>query len=68
MKQNTFSFDNLVNTMMPLPVSGNANGEGMYCRGQEWLASMNRQPAAQAAERQEQSFDLDGVFCQYCFD
>ena len=37
-----FTFDDMINTMMPLPISGNANGEGIYCRGQELVASMDQ--------------------------
>ena len=29
-----FTFDDMINTMMPLPISGAANGEGIYCRAQ----------------------------------
>lgn len=37
-----FTFDDMINTMMPLPISGAANGEGIYCRGQELVASMGQ--------------------------
>ena len=37
-----FTFDDMINTMMPLPISGAANGEGIYCRGQELVASMEQ--------------------------
>ncbi|WP_301859679.1 hypothetical protein [uncultured Megasphaera sp.] len=69
MKQNTLTFDNLVNTMMPLPFSGNANGEGIYCRGEALLASMEQPKSGAVADtQQKRGFDLTGVFCQYCFD
>ena len=56
-----FTFDDMINTMMPLPISGAANGEGIYCRGQELVASMG-QP------KKSRRFDLRGIFCQYCVD
>lgn len=47
-----FTFDDMINTMMPLPISGNANGEGIYCRGQELVASMD-QPKETARQEKE---------------
>lgn len=69
MKQ-TFSFDDMINTMMPLPINGNANGDGIYCRGEELVASMSqgRTTGVQSASAKEQGLDLNGVLCQYCFD
>ena len=47
-----FTFDDMINTMMPLPSSGAANGEGIYCRGQELVASMG-QPKETARQEKE---------------
>ena len=55
-----FTFDDMINTMMPLPISGAANGEGIYCRGQA------KETARQ--EKESRRFDLRGIFCQYCVD
>lgn len=46
-----FTFDDMINTMMPLPISGNANGEGIYCRGQELVASMDQPKETARQER-----------------
>lgn len=67
----TFSFDQMINIMVPLPFSGEANGEGIYCRGEDLAASISGQagrkgePCHQMESRQ---FDLTGLFCQYCFN
>jgi len=62
-----FTFDDMINTMMPLPISGAANGEGIYCRGQELVASME-QPEEDCQDNESNGFDLRGIFCQYCVD
>lgn len=62
------SFDNLINTMIPLPLSGNANGEGIYCRGQELVASFDKNAAQALTNQKERELNLNGVFCQYCID
>ena len=63
-----FTFDDMINTMMPLPVSGAANGEGIYCRGQELVASMGQPKETVRQEKESRRFDLRGIFCQYCVD
>lgn len=63
-----FTFDDMINTMMPLPISGNANGEGIYCRGQELVASMDQPKETAHQEKENRGFDLHGIFCQYCID
>ncbi len=63
-----FSFDNLINTMIPLPINGNANGEGIYCRGQELVASLDKNTARELTNQKERELTLKGVFCQYCID
>ncbi len=68
MKQ-IFSFNDMINTMMPLPINGNANGDGIYCRGEELVASMSQgRQDVQSESTKEQGLDLKGVLCQYCFD
>ena len=54
-----FTFDDMINTMMPLPISGNANGEGIYCRGQELVASMD-----QPKETARQEKETRGICCK----
>lgn len=68
-----FTFDDMINTMMPLPISGAAisgaaNGEGIYCRGQELVASMGQPKETARQEKESRRFDLRGIFCQYCVD
>lgn len=63
-----FTFDDMINTMMPLPISGSANGEGIYCRGQELVASMDQPKETAHQEKENRGFDLRGIFCQYCID
>ena len=54
--------------MIPLPLSGNANGEGIYCRGQELVASFDKNAAQALTNQKERELNLNGVFCQYCID
>ena len=54
--------------MIPLPLSGNANGEGIYCRGQELVASFDKNAAQALTNQKESELNLNGVFCQYCID
>lgn len=60
-----FTFDNMINTMMPLPFSGSANGQGIYCRGQELVAKMENAPKTDYEDIDE-GFNLNGIFSQYC--
>ena len=46
-----YTFDDMINTMMPLPFDGSANGEGIYCRGQALVASMSEQKQAVRQEK-----------------
>ncbi len=64
------SFDTLINTMIPLPFDGSANGEGIYCRGQELTASLDTDAAQKLTKQKqkEKELQLHGVFCQYCMD
>lgn len=62
------SFDKLINTMVPLAFNGAANGEGIYCRGQELTASFDKNAAQKLTLQKEKDLQLDGVFCQYCID
>lgn len=67
----TFSFDRMINVMVPLPFSGETNGEGIYCRGEDLAAAISGQAEqAQKSGHQMESrqFDLTGLFCQYCFN
>ena len=65
------SFDQMINIMVPLPFSGEANGEGIYCRGEDLAASIGgrvEDGELQSHQMESRQFDLTGVFCQYCFD
>ena len=66
-----FSFDQMINVMVPLPFSGEANGEGIYCRGEDLAASIGAQPVRDGEpvrQMESRQFDLTGVFCHYCFN
>ncbi|WP_296827758.1 hypothetical protein [uncultured Megasphaera sp.] len=63
-----YTFDDMINTMMPLPFDGSANGEGIYCRGQALVASMSEQKQAVHQEKDKHSFTLKGIFSRYCID
>lgn len=62
------SFDTLINTMIPLPFDGSANGEGIYCRGQELTASFDKNAAQKLTRQKDKELQLPGVFYQYCVD
>ena len=53
-----YTFDDMINTMMPLPFDGSANGEGIYCRGQALVASMSEQKQAVRQEKDKSPFYL----------
>lgn len=70
MKNGKFTFDDMINTMMPLPINGERNGEGLYCRGEELVASMDQKvvDGVRSQSMKEEGFDLQGILSQYCFN
>ena len=57
-----YTFDDMINTMMPLPFDGSANGEGIYCRGQALVASMSEQKQAVRQEKKKNTALLSREF------
>lgn len=67
---NNFTFDDMINTMMPLPLKGDANGEGIYCRGEDFVASLGEKIPESGMQKQEmhKKLELRGLLSQYCVD
>lgn len=63
-----YTFDDMINTMMPLPLVVSNNGDGIYCSGKSFVSSLGGEQQAAGQDNEEQHFTLTGIAAHYCID